>query len=156
MEKEKIIKEINPLPSQEVFFTAISYGTIYHLTDGRTFSISDETEILLVTGIADPVPEEIACRESNSYHMLQYPDHHIFTIDDMQEILKRFSEIDARDKIILTTEKDAVRLEKFRNEISGIPWYVIRSGIIFYSAKERSLTTGSSVSLIISSKEHKR
>jgi tetraacyldisaccharide 4'-kinase len=33
--------------------------------------------------------------------------------------------MDAGKKIILTTEKDAMRLMKFRSEIDGIPFYVM-------------------------------
>ena len=57
--------------------------------------------------------------------MLQYPDHQIFTIDDLKEIRKRFETIEAVNKIILTTEKDAVRLVKFNSEIADWPLYVI-------------------------------
>ena len=57
--------------------------------------------------------------------MLQYPDHHIFTIDDLKNIRERFEAVDAADKIILTTEKDAVRLAKFGQELEGLPLYVI-------------------------------
>ena len=49
--------------------------------------------------------------------MMQYPDHHIFTIDDLKEIKKKFESIDADNKMILTTEKDAMRLVKFNNDI---------------------------------------
>ena len=65
--------------------------------------------------------------------MMQYPDHHIFTIDDWKDIKKRFDKIDAEKKIILTTEKDAVRLVKFNNEIIDLPFYVlpIRHSFLF-------------------------
>jgi tetraacyldisaccharide 4'-kinase len=33
--------------------------------------------------------------------------------------------MDAEQKIILTTEKDAMRLLKFSNEIDGMPFYVM-------------------------------
>ena len=62
---------------------------------------------------------------SNSYYMLQYSDHHIFTIDDLNDIKKRFENIETENKIILTTEKDAVRLSKFSNEVTELPLYVI-------------------------------
>ncbi len=37
----------------------------------------------------------------------------------------RFEKIEQQNKIILTTEKDAVRLIKFEKEIAGLPVYVI-------------------------------
>ena len=38
---------------------------------------------------------------------------------------KRFAGLDAEKKIILTTEKDAMRLLKFSNEINQLPFYVM-------------------------------
>ncbi|MEP6700478.1 MAG: tetraacyldisaccharide 4'-kinase, partial [Bacteroidota bacterium] len=61
--------------------------------------------------IANPRPLKKMLEEhSNSYHMLQFSDHHIFTIDDLKEIKHKFGNIETKNKIILTTEKDAVRL----------------------------------------------
>ena len=57
--------------------------------------------------------------------MLQYSDHHIFTIDDLNEIIQKFKKLETTNKIILTTEKDAVRLIKFTTEIAELPLYVI-------------------------------
>lgn len=57
--------------------------------------------------------------------MLRYSDHHIFTSDDLQEIIRQFDKIQSKGKIIITTEKDGVRLEKFRNELKEYPIYVL-------------------------------
>ncbi len=57
--------------------------------------------------------------------MLQYRDHHIFSIDDLKDIRKKFNEAGKEDRIILTTEKDAVRLEKFSTDIEKLPFYVV-------------------------------
>ena len=125
-EKQKVIKEIQPVPGQQIFFAAIQYGEMYHISSSETITISEKAEVLLVTGLANPRPlKKMLEQHSNSYHMLQYSDHHIFTIDDLNEIKKRFESIETTNKIILTTEKDAVRLIKFNNEIAGLPLYVI-------------------------------
>jgi tetraacyldisaccharide 4'-kinase len=57
--------------------------------------------------------------------MMHYNDHHIFSIDDWREIKKRFAAIDAQKKIVLTTEKDAMRLLKFSSELNDMPFYVM-------------------------------
>ncbi|HMI63016.1 MAG TPA: tetraacyldisaccharide 4'-kinase, partial [Puia sp.] len=62
---------------------------------------------------------------SRTYYELEYGDHHIFSIDDLNTITRRFDGITAGRKIILTTEKDAVRLTKFRQELEGLPFYVL-------------------------------
>ena len=125
-EKQKLIKEINPLKQQQVFFTAIEYGELYHITTNKPYGLDSKTEVLLVTGIANPRPlKKLLEVHSSSYHMLQYSDHHIFTIDDLNDIKKRFDKIETTNKIILTTEKDAVRLAKFSNDIAELPFYII-------------------------------
>ena len=88
--------------------------------------MTEKTEILLITGIADPRPLKKRIEANHqTYQMIQYPDHHIFTIDDWHDIKRKFEAIGATDKIILTTEKDAVRLEKFSREIGDLPVLVL-------------------------------
>jgi tetraacyldisaccharide 4'-kinase len=57
--------------------------------------------------------------------MTKYADHHIFTSTDLKEIKRQFDKIQSEQKIIITTEKDAVRLEKFKNELIDFPIYVL-------------------------------
>jgi len=125
-EKKKIISEIKPVAGQHIFFTAIEYGDIYHLKEKKTSLLNENKEVLLVTGIANPRPlKKLLEEQSRSYHMMQYPDHHIFTVDDLNDIKKKFESMQSGDKMILTTEKDAVRLAKFQNDITDLPLYVI-------------------------------
>ena len=125
-ERQEIIKEIKPLPHQKVFFTTIAYGTPYHITNGSFTFINELTEVLLVTGIANPRPLKKYLEERiQTYYMMHYNDHHIFTIDDWRDIVKRYERIEAEKKVLLTTEKDAMRLMKFKSEIDGMPFYVM-------------------------------
>ncbi len=61
----------------------------------------------------------------HSFDMLHYPDHHIFSSTDLKDILKHFNKINSTNKIILTTEKDAVRLKKFEKELAELPVYAL-------------------------------
>jgi tetraacyldisaccharide 4'-kinase len=125
-EKKELIREINPQDGQEVFFSCIQYGQPYHLITNKSVSLNNETEVLLVTGIANPKPlESLLMEYCDTYERLSYPDHHVFVIDDMNEIQVRFEKLDAEKKIILTTEKDGVRLLKFHKEIEKLPLFVI-------------------------------
>lgn len=125
-ERDRITREIGPKNDQKIFFTAIEYGQPYHLVDKKPYTWDEKTEILLVTGIANPRPiKKLLEEHSNSYHMIQYRDHHIFSIDDLAEIRTKLGAIETSNKIVLTTEKDAVRLEKFRDALSGLPIFVI-------------------------------
>ena len=124
--KNTIIREINPLPNQTVYFTEILYTKPYHLFSKEQINISQDTDVLLVCGIANPKPlKDFLTANMHSYDMLRYPDHHIFDSDDLKEIKKQFAKINSSSKVILTTEKDGVRLQKFENELAGFPIYVL-------------------------------
>ena len=141
-EKEEITNELHVLPDQEIFFSAIKYGTPYHLVNKNEKALSDKTEVLLLTGIANPRSlKKFVFENYSTYYQSSYNDHHIYTIDDLREIIKRFSNISAKDKIILTTEKDAVRLSKFNNEIADLPFYVIPVEPEFLFGEGEAFTT---------------
>ena len=124
-EKEKVTSEIQPLARQYLFFTGIRYGAPYHIISRAIKRMSKETEVLLACGIANPGPlKQYIQEESASYDAIYYRDHYIFTIDDLKEIRQRFEKIKASDKMILVTEKDAVRLVKFAAELKDMPVYV--------------------------------
>ena len=126
LEKKELLEELKPLPQQSIFFSCISYGTPYHIVHKDFKFIDEQTEVLLVTGIANPRPLKHYLEERiQTYYMMHYNDHHIFTIDDWRDIVQRFNNMDAPKKIVLTTEKDAMRLMKFKAEIDGMPFYVM-------------------------------
>ncbi len=134
LQKDETTHEIRPLPGQHVFFSSIRYGKPYHLISKNETAINNKTEVLLVTGIANTRPLKKYLQDhSKTYYQSSYNDHHIFSIDDLEEIIKRFNSIPAKNKIILTTEKDAVRLIKFEQEIAALPFYVmpIEPGFLF-------------------------
>jgi len=125
-QRRAIATEIGPRTGQQVFFSAIQYGKPYHITRLDEEVVNEEVEVLLVTGIANPAPLKRWLNDhSRTYYEIAYSDHHIFTIDDLHTITRRFSSITAGKKLILTTEKDAVRLIKFRQELESWPFYVL-------------------------------
>lgn len=125
-EKKNVVEELNPLPHQHVFFTTIRYGLPYHIITKTVKEITGKMEVLLVTGIANPQTlTKYLEKKAGSYVQVPFGDHHIFTIDDLNNIIKEFDSIQSTSKIILTTEKDAVRLIKFENVLKDLPLYVI-------------------------------
>ena len=124
--KQSFINEINPLPHQKVLFTCLEYGTPYHLFDGSLRKIQSDDQLLLICGIANPAPlKQYLNQTVFSYEMKQYRDHHIFSSSDLEDILLHFDRIQSQGKYMLTTEKDAVRLDKFKPKIAGLPVYVL-------------------------------
>lgn len=125
-EKLAVTNEIKPRNGQSVFFTEIVYGKPYHLFNNEEAAIDRSASILLLCGIANPSPlKDHLAKSFSSYDMLRYPDHHIFNSDDLADIKKHFKKMQQDNKIILTTEKDAVRLVKFAEELKNFPVYVL-------------------------------
>lgn len=125
-ESASITEELKPLKTQHVFFSSIDYGTPYHLTTGKARHVTESDEVLLVTGIANPTPlKKYLLENSGTYYEILYEDHHIFSIDDWNDIIRRYKTIPAERKMILTTEKDAVRLIKFQHMVDDLPVYVM-------------------------------
>ena len=96
------------------------------------YTITKDTEVLLICGIANPRPlTQYIHDESKTYDALFYNDHHLFSIDDINEIKYRFDAILEGEKIILTTGKDAVRLVRYKEQLEDLPVYVIPISVHF-------------------------
>ena len=125
-DRSSIEKGLNVQPNQKLFFSEILYDAPYHIFNKKKYEMNEKTDLLLITGIANPKPLKSFLEEHvHSFDMLNYPDHHIFSSIDLKDILKHFDKITSGYKIILTTEKDAVRLKKFEKELSDLPIYAL-------------------------------
>jgi tetraacyldisaccharide 4'-kinase len=140
-EKNLLNHEISPKSGQHIFFTSISYGKPYQVITHEPWNADRTTEVLLVTGIANPGSLKKHLEEKfNGFEELAFSDHHIFTIDDLNYIIKKFSQIPSEKKILLTTEKDAVRLQKFSQELRVLPFYVMPIQPVFLFNEENQFT----------------
>lgn len=125
-EMDAIVDELKLEPAQSVYFSSILYGKAYHLFTKELITLSNYTDVLLICGIANPKPlKDFLTSQVHSYDMLRYPDHHIFDSDDLLDIKKQFEQIKSEKKIIITTEKDGVRLQKFEQELASYPVYAL-------------------------------
>lgn len=112
--KQYYISRIRPQHNQKVFFSAISYDeNIMGIRNMMPVKNLDYYDVLLITGIANPsqLLKEIAKYNKKVKH-LQYKDHHNFTDDDIKKISAEYKKL-GEYKVILTTEKDYVRLKTF-------------------------------------------
>ena len=111
-------KHLELYPFQDLFFSSLKYGDLTPVFSSATTakrplsSIQKDDEILLVTGIANPTSlhEKLAHYNSN-ITTLEFRDHHNFKISDIENIKNQFNTLKGKNKIIITTEKDAIRLK---------------------------------------------
>jgi len=109
---------IAPLPEQQVFFSAIRYGQAFALLSREPVDIRGKN-LVLVCGIAKPEPLVAYLKESaKELHVLSYADHHYFGSRDLEEIRSAYENWAPADKIIVTTEKDAMRLLLHRERLT--------------------------------------
>jgi tetraacyldisaccharide 4'-kinase len=120
--------EISNIESQTIYFATIKYGIPYHITTLEERNLMKTDQVLLVCGIANPEPiKRYLSMNVSIYEMLKFKDHHIFTTTDLKEIQNNYNKLDTGGEtpIILTTEKDAVRLNKFKEELRHLPIFVL-------------------------------
>lgn len=115
-EMAKIKSEMSLSERQALFFTALRYGNPLPLFDGAAKRINKTTSVLLVTGIADPAPlSQYLSDISAGVKHLSFHDHHWFSAGDISRVTTVFETMTGNDKMIITTEKDGVRLKEIAN-----------------------------------------
>ncbi len=115
IEYDGLIEKLALPPGQRIYFTTMKYGKLRPLFIRRTKQsleeIKQEFYILLVTGIA--LPEQLfkdLVLYNKNITSLRFSDHHDFTDKDMELMKKCFLALPEDRRMIITTEKDAVRL----------------------------------------------
>lgn len=130
-DREVLRKRLRPLKHQQLFFSYLDYGNLIPLASGEEkplSSISQQSAILLLTGIANPWPlvQKLESFATTVIHH-DYPDHHTFSLKNIAKLADEFQAISIPDKIIVTTEKDAQRLQApaLLELLSGLPVYYL-------------------------------
>ena len=64
-------------------------------------------------------------KENFDVELLQFPDHHAFSLEDIHKIHKKFDTFASDNKAIVTTEKDFMRLQSqnYKSLIDQKPWF---------------------------------
>jgi tetraacyldisaccharide 4'-kinase len=110
----KCSKKFKDRNEKEVSFSFITYGDLKPLFSGREQAldaIAAGTAVYLLTGIANPLPLLAQLKNhSKTVHHYEYPDHHAFSGQNIRQLVKAFNSDPEKEKIIVTTEKDAQRL----------------------------------------------
>ena len=112
MEFRVLTKALNLYPYQGLFFTCIDYDELQPVFN-KTQSLPNmsSANVLLLTGIASPRQMELDLKNRcRSITPLSFGDHHQFNDRDAARISEAFARL-PEPRIIITTEKDASRLE---------------------------------------------
>lgn len=111
-------ENLNLFPYQKLIFSRYDYrplrpvfpDAVVEIPDLSTYGPSDV--VVSLTGVANPRPFLRHLRRNGpKVKVLRFDDHHRFTASDMQRLQRKFEPIASNPRaIIITTEKDAVRL----------------------------------------------
>lgn len=159
-EKLDIVKLIQPTAKQQVYFTTLNYQEPYPFLGAATSDFSlIKARILLIAGIANEKPlVEYLEKNGAIVTILNFPDHHYFTQRDVEFIKESYDTAKQQnpDTILLTTEKDIVRLalhikqlQEWRMSVWVLPIIVtfleneekFNNCILEYIEKEKVLVT---------------
>ncbi|PTT02937.1 tetraacyldisaccharide 4'-kinase [Pedobacter sp. HMWF019] len=114
--KKKVLKKFKKgnIPA----FSEIKYAAlepVYGESGKQKVSLIKNMKVFLLTGIANPEPMISylsGCGVDVDHH--HYADHHQFSLSEIQRLVRAFEKERDKEKIIITTEKDAQRLSDIR------------------------------------------
>ncbi|MNK22516.1 Tetraacyldisaccharide 4'-kinase [compost metagenome] len=130
-ERIKCASKFNGKAKNELSFSFITYGELKHLFSEATqpcSSITSNTTVFLITGIANPLPLITHLKNySGTIQHHDYPDHYQFSKQNVMKLVKAFNDDPSKEKIIVTTEKDAQRLldVSFKELLLNLPVFYL-------------------------------
>jgi len=130
--KQAIAKKLKLNSDQHLFFSFLKYGTLKSLYDDHIsrpmISLSSTKNIILLSGIGNPIPlfKELSSYNATVIHH-EYPDHHNFSDKNIAKLVRTFNKLEAGDNVVITTEKDSLRLlsVEFKKQLTGIPVFYV-------------------------------
>nr|MDQ3016486.1 tetraacyldisaccharide 4'-kinase [Bacteroidota bacterium] len=135
-ERIALEQEVRKERNQLVFFSRYIYGNPYRMYQSADrIVLNDQIDALLVVAIAgtEYLMEYVESKVAR-VQLLEYNDHHPFSnfdIGDIERYYKNMQEV--HQKIILTTEKDAMRLDSHRELLRqlNLPIYILPTAVQF-------------------------
>ena len=112
--KSGIIEKMSTY-NRPIFFCSILYDDFICFGE----EIENISKILLVTGIANNQDLITHLDKSYEIEVISYSDHYSYSLEDMEEIHQKFNSFADEQSIILTTEKDMVRMLQFKEYIES-------------------------------------
>jgi len=116
----EIRKKIANYSKEECHFTTVEYLSYRNIFNNDQIKDLSEYHIVLISGIAntDGLTTHLNKKTTISKHF-KFKDHHNFSNEDINDILLYYNSIRKIKKLILTTEKDSIRLLKFEKKLKG-------------------------------------
>lgn len=131
-ELSSLRSEVKAKKDHLVFASTLSYGEMYHLLDrDKKLRDTEDRSVLLVSGIASSSALLARLRSMTAdVEEIRFNDHHRYTLHDLRRII---SQAKGGRRTIVTTEKDAVRLLPFQEQIrnEGVEIYCIPVAMAF-------------------------
>jgi tetraacyldisaccharide 4'-kinase len=112
--KQRLIDSLKPLPNQKLYLSYIKYGELTPILKKECAHKKTRVvnTIFMFAGIANPYPlEDHLKSQCNELISLTFPDHHRYTAKDIDKIKQTWEDIFTRNKLLVTTEKDFMRLK---------------------------------------------
>ena len=135
-EMSAVIKEIQPKSYQSVYFSYYDYLPPFYLFNQQyRVRLEEDIDVVLVSGIAGTnYLTDYLHTKVNSITPIEFEDHHYFSKSDIGNMQGTFERLDGKKKIILTTEKDAMRFELHKDHLlkSRIPIFVLPIKVRFH------------------------
>ncbi len=135
-EKSVMTQEISPTSKQKIYFSYYEYGYPYNFYDtNQRIKLDPELDVILISAIANTsYLLDYLYSEVGDVHHMNYEDHHLFSDQDIEYIDTVYKHRESKRKLILTTEKDAMRLDIHRKKLTelNIPIFVLPTEVKFH------------------------
>lgn len=134
--RRRIIEELKPEARQQVYFSYIKYVDPVAVYDIPNLEFPGKvTNILLFTGIANDYPlREHLERMCSELVVMKFADHHQYTVKDLEGIVRAYNDLPTQKKVLMTTEKDAMRLKttELSAYLKNLPLFCVPMEIEFH------------------------
>lgn len=137
-ERNALESRIKSVSDKPIFFAYESYKSLRPLSAGsEEISLADlpQFSVVLFSGLADPSNlEKWAKENTQTAEHIAFNDHHWFSENDLERIKSVFEKLNAEKRLILTTEKDAIRITKLlqNKKFADLPIYAIQHEMSFF------------------------
>ena len=139
-DKRDVINLIDAKPHQKIFFTYIDFQELKPINEmAKNLPLESMKSCYLFCGIANPYPlEDYLKRKFNTLITNYFSDHHCYNEDDIHAILSGYNSVIGKSKIIITTEKDLMRItnSSFLSKFENVPLFTIPIEVKFNDSKE--------------------